>query len=75
MAYPVSQFSPSYIRKGSQRHSTPSQQRPFMDAEEDTEKLKKIRELHEIVARGRKGINNCRLKGDCPFARQCPGIC
>jgi hypothetical protein len=46
-----------------------------MDAEEETEKLKKIRQLQEIIARGRKGINNCSLKGDCPFARQCPGIC
>lgn len=46
-----------------------------MEAEEDTEKVKKIRELQEIVARGRKGINNCRHKDDCPFARQCPGIC
>ncbi len=45
-----------------------------MDAE-DTEKLKKIRELQEIVERGRKGINDCRLKAECPYARECPGIC
>ena len=45
-----------------------------MDAEE-TEKLKKIRELQEILARGRKGINDCRYKAECPFAPQCPAIC
>lgn len=45
-----------------------------MDAE-DTGKLKKIRELEEIIARGREGINECRLKDSCPFARECPGIC
>jgi hypothetical protein len=46
-----------------------------LDVEEDTESLKKIRELQEILARGRKGINNCRFKEECPYARQCPGVC
>ncbi len=42
---------------------------------EDTEKLKKIREFQEIVERGLKGINECRYKEECPYARQCPGVC
>ena len=42
-----------------------------MDAEE-TEQQKKLRELQAIVAKGLKGINECRYKSDCEFARTCP---
>ncbi len=45
-----------------------------MDAE-DTEKLNKVRELQKTVARGKKGINECRYQTECPFARECPGTC
>jgi hypothetical protein len=45
-----------------------------MDAE-DTEQKKKIRELLAVVAKGKKGINECRYKADCEFARDCPGTC
>ncbi len=45
-----------------------------MDAE-DTEQQKKIRELQEIVAKGLKGINECRYKAECEFACACPGTC
>ncbi len=45
-----------------------------MDAE-DTGNQKKIRELQVILARGAKGINECRYKDECEFARQCPGTC
>ena len=51
------------------RHSTTS-----MDAEE-TEKQNKIRELQAVVARGLKGINECRYQAECEFARACPGTC
>ena len=45
-----------------------------MDAEE-TDQQKKIRELQAIIAKGLKGINDCRYKTDCEFACACPGIC
>ena len=45
-----------------------------MDAE-DTQKQDKIRELQALVAKGKKGINDCRYKSDCEFARACPGTC
>jgi hypothetical protein len=45
-----------------------------MDAEE-TQQQKKLRELQAIVAKGLKGINECRYKTDCEFARTCPGTC
>jgi hypothetical protein len=45
-----------------------------MDAGE-TEQQKKIRELQAIIAKGLKGINECRYKTDCEFACACPGIC
>jgi hypothetical protein len=45
-----------------------------MDAE-DTEKQNKIRELQAVVAKARKGINECRYKAECEFARACPGTC
>jgi len=45
-----------------------------MDAE-DTEKQNKIRELLAVVAKGKKGINECRYQTDCEFARTCPGTC
>ncbi len=45
-----------------------------MDAEE-TDQQKKIRELQAIIAKGLKGINECRYKTDCEFARACPGTC
>lgn len=45
-----------------------------MDAE-DTQKQKKIADLRKVVARGLKGINECRYRDECEFARQCPGTC
>lgn len=45
-----------------------------MDAE-DTEKAKKIQELQAVVARALSGINDCRYKSECEFARTCPGTC
>jgi len=45
-----------------------------MDAGE-TEQQKKIPELQAIIAKGLKGINECRYKSDCEFACACPGTC
>jgi hypothetical protein len=45
-----------------------------MDAE-DTQKQSKIRELQAVVAKGLKGINECRYQADCEFAHECPGTC
>ena len=45
-----------------------------MDAEE-TDKQNRIRELQAVVAKGLKGINECRYAADCEFARACPGTC
>jgi len=45
-----------------------------MDAE-DTERQNKIRELQAVVAKGLKGINDCRYKSECEFASACPGTC
>jgi hypothetical protein len=45
-----------------------------MDAE-DTEKQKKIRELEAVIAKGKQGINECRYKAECEFAKTCPGTC
>src|ERR1700674_599464 len=45
-----------------------------MDAEE-TDQQKKIRELQAIIAKGLKGINDCRYKTECEFAGACPGTC
>jgi hypothetical protein len=45
-----------------------------MDAEE-TESQKKMRELLAVVAKGKKGINDCRYQAGCEFARECPGTC
>jgi len=45
-----------------------------MDAGE-TEQKKKIPELQAIIAKGLKGINECRYKTDCEFACACPGTC
>ncbi|HEV2013739.1 MAG TPA: hypothetical protein VGR77_07635 [Candidatus Dormibacteraeota bacterium] len=45
-----------------------------MDAE-DTKKQNKIRELQAVVAKGLKGINECRYQTECEFARTCPGTC
>jgi len=42
---------------------------------EDTEKQNKIRELQAVVAKGLKGINECRFQTDCEFAHECPGTC
>ena len=42
---------------------------------EDTEQPKKIRELQAVVAKGLKGINDCRYKAECEFAHSCPGTC
>ena len=51
------------------RHSS-----TLMDAE-DTQKQSKIRELQAVVAKGLKGINECRFQTDCEFAHECPGTC
>jgi hypothetical protein len=53
----------------SSRHSS-----TLMDAE-DTQKQNKIRELQAVVAKGLKGINECRYQTDCEFAHECPGTC
>jgi hypothetical protein len=45
-----------------------------MDAEH-TEKQDKIRELQAVIARASKGINECRYKTECEFARTCPATC
>jgi hypothetical protein len=45
-----------------------------MDAEH-TEKQDKIRELQALVAKAKKGINECRYKTECEFATACPGTC
>ena len=45
-----------------------------MDAEE-TEQQKRIPELQAIIAKGLKGINECRYQSDCEFARTCPATC
>lgn len=45
-----------------------------MDAEE-TEQQKKLPELQAIIAKGLKGINECRYQTDCEFACTCPGTC
>jgi hypothetical protein len=44
-----------------------------MDAEE-TEK-QKLRVLQDLVARGLKGLNECRYQAECPFSRHCPAVC
>jgi hypothetical protein len=46
----------------------------LMDAGE-TEQQNKIQELQAIIAKGLKGINECRYKTDCEFACACPGTC
>jgi len=48
-----------------------------MDAEDTQkqQKQKKIVALQRVVARGLKGINECRYKDQCQFARQCPATC
>ena len=45
-----------------------------MDAE-NTQKQKRIRELQDTVAKGLKGVNECRYKSECPFAQHCPAVC
>ena len=45
-----------------------------MDAGE-TDQQKKLPELQAIIAKGLKGINECRYKTDCEFASACPGTC
>ena len=42
---------------------------------EDTDKKNKIRELQAVVAKGLKGINECRFATECEFAHECPGTC
>jgi hypothetical protein len=46
-----------------------------VDTEETRKQENRIRELQEVVAKGLKGINLCRYREDCPFARHCPAIC
>jgi hypothetical protein len=60
------------VRRQSRRSSRHSS--TLMDAE-DTEKQSKIRELQAVVAKGLKGINECRFQTDCEFAHECPGTC
>lgn len=45
-----------------------------MDAEEK-KNVKRILELQAVVARAQDGINECRYKAECEFARTCPGTC
>src|SRR5579864_7822374 len=45
-----------------------------MDAEHK-EKQERIRELQAVIARAKNGINECRYKADCEFARACPATC
>ena len=45
-----------------------------MDAE-DKEKTGRIPELKAVVARALEGINDCRNKSECEFARSCPATC
>jgi hypothetical protein len=45
-----------------------------MDAE-DTQKKDRIQELQALVAKAKKGINECRYKSQCEFARACPATC
>jgi hypothetical protein len=60
------------VRRQSHRSSRHSS--TLMDTE-DTEKQNKIRELQAVVAKGLKGINECRYQTDCEFAHECPGTC
>src|ERR1700693_544240 len=60
------------VRRQSRRSSRHSS--TLMDAE-DTQKQNKIRELQAVVAKGLKGINECRFQTDCEFAHECPGTC
>jgi len=60
------------VRRQSHRSSRHSS--TLMDTE-DTEKQNKIRELQAVVAKGLKGINECRYQADCEFAHECPGTC
>lgn len=46
----------------------------MMDAE-DKEKPGRIPELQAVVARALDGINECRYKSECEFARTCPATC
>jgi len=45
-----------------------------MDAE-DSEKQNKIRKLEAVIAKGKQGINECRYKARCEFAKTCPATC
>ena len=45
-----------------------------MDAK-DKEKPARIPELQAVVARALSGINECRYKSECEFARTCPATC
>lgn len=46
----------------------------IMDAE-DKENVGRIPELQAVVARALEGINDCRYKSECEFARTCPATC
>jgi hypothetical protein len=45
-----------------------------MDADH-REKQDKIKELRALIARASSGIMECRYKGECEFAKACPGTC
>jgi hypothetical protein len=45
-----------------------------MDAE-DKKDVKRIPELQALVAASLRGINECRYKSECEFARSCPATC
>ena len=45
-----------------------------MDAE-DKKNAKRILELQALVAGAHDGINECRYKAECEFARTCPATC
>ena len=78
-SYPVGVYDSTAVTSSSShsvaaRSQFTSKKAIPMDAGE-TEQQKKIQELQAIIAKGLKGINECRYKTDCEFACTCPGIC
>ena len=75
LAFPTAELSgkpiPSSVVSRVTAHVTAEQ---LMETE-DTQNKNKIRELQAVVAKGLKGINECRFQADCEFAHECPGTC
>jgi len=75
LAFPTAKLSgletSSSVVSRVEAHITAAQ---LMDTE-DTQNQSKIRELQAVVAKGLKGINECRFQTDCEFAHECPGTC